>query len=99
MSIYKEEAERLITKHRIFLQYDSLVNGKFLNPFESNPQVEKDAIRLSIICVDEIILSVQKNLPDAKSLINYYKLVKTHLRNILKSYLYYNPKAKKQIIA
>lgn len=99
MSNHKEEAERLITKHRIFLQYDSLVNDKFLNPHKTNPQVEKDAIRLSIGCVDEIILSVQKNLSDAKSLINYYKLVKNHLRNILKSHIYYNPKAKTQNIA
>lgn len=96
---YKEEAERLISRHKVFLNYDCLQKKEWLDPSKKDDSIEKDAIRLSIICVDEIINSVQKNLPDAKSVINYYKMVQRDLRFRLKSYFYYNHEKSIQIIA
>lgn len=96
---HKDEAQRLISRHRVFLKYDCLQKTEWKDPSKKDDSIEKDAIRLSIICVDEIISSVKKNLPDAKSVINYYKMVQNDLRFRLKSYIYYNPENSIQTVA
>lgn len=55
----KEKAESLVLKFKIFLNYDQVSNLKFHDPSPQNidyhKRVKKDAKRLALIAVDEII--------------------------------------------
>lgn len=58
MSLQKQEAERLISRFTTFLNYDAQVIVNFLKPNDEsdNLRIKKDAIDLSIICVEELYL-------------------------------------------
>lgn len=55
----ESEAKRIVARYATFLNYDQTIDMRWHDPSPLNTvrhwQLKKDAIRLSIICVEEII--------------------------------------------
>jgi hypothetical protein len=58
MKLQEKEAIRLVDRFTIFLTFDAQIIINFLKPNDENDilRVKKDAVELSIMCVEELYL-------------------------------------------
>lgn len=90
----KEKAGELLKKYKIFLNYDSIADLSWKSPNDKARQdrVRKDAVRLSILCVDEVLSSLSYtssllilsnvDLKELAKYVQFYHEVKEELKKL-----------------
>lgn len=80
----ESEAKRIVARYVTFLNYDQTIDMRWHDPSPLNTvrhwQLKKDAIRLSIICVEEII-----NFTIDTEYEKFQKQIKKELQKMYKS--------------
>lgn len=78
---FQSEGERLISRFKTFINYDQTLDTTWHDPSPSNEKrhkvVRKNAIKLAIICAEELSISA-----DDES-VQFWAMVKTYLQEQL----------------